>query len=621
MNPDEKRVMLKKIVLTLVLCMPPLLALAEPENYIILFDCTASMKGSDGGPVVWEDAKSILTDAVFSINGDEAKIIVIPFQDKVGNVVEFYASDGSKASKLNSILADVDRMISSPHRGTSICRAWDRGLKYLEEDCFNFMLLLTDGADNINLSTGNPAKLDRYGKPVTPADATILDECTEEVCCRIRKWCEFGPNKIMSYSRLTQGAQVAKITEAAKNCRNIDFSDGLNLSLLSTREIVFNVSDFRTVNQLSVPLKLNNSLSGKATVKSNNDLFDLFLQKEGFINGSATLVIKPKLGYQELRERVGQQVNVIAQIESANQKDLNILLNEVELKVIGSPEKVLSVKLDRTDLGRALHYRKFLWKKASTPDTLHTKLSFDFNDYAEDASSRAVFNICSDADEYCEFYVNGEKASSFIVNADSDVEVGVVFNPDAPEAYYGVQVISADTELDRIDNVSIESGEIWKTQFFGKYRIRTNPLKIALIVILLSVFALFLLWTCVLRYIFFPRFKISLIFAGPDEKFMVQKRVKGFIRFVITSSSKRQSGIMNLFTGKVQYLQMSREDGVIEDIVIEPFDKRSVRICKSPKGSYLITYPRLKINKVGQPSDTSEVINQQYKKSIKIKIQ
>lgn len=102
---------------------------------------------------------------------------------------------------------------------------------------------------------------------------------------------------------------------------------------------------------------------------------------------------------------------------------------------------------------------------------------------------------------------------------------------------------------------------------------------------------------------------------------MIPRRAKGFIRFVITSSPKRQSGLMNLLTGKVQYFMMQPEDGVTEDIVIEPFDSKSVRIRKTPKSPYVITMSRLRIKKVGQPSDISEVINQENKKTIKIQIQ
>ena len=81
---------------------------------------------------------------------------------------------------------------------------------------------------------------------------------------------------------------------------------------------------------------------------------------------------------------------------------------------------------------------------------------------------------------------------------------------------------------------------------------------------------------------------------------------------------------MNLLTGKVQYMMMQPEDGVTEDIVIEPFDSKSVRIRKTPKtpkSPYVITMSRLRIKKVGQPSDISEVINQENKKTIKIQIQ
>ena len=114
---------------------------AERENYIILFDCTASMGGSEGGPNVWNQAKDILTQSIININGEDARIVVIPFQDKIGNILDFPATD---KSRINLVLAEVDRMKSSKHRGTSICRAWDVALNYLEEDALNFMFLLTN---------------------------------------------------------------------------------------------------------------------------------------------------------------------------------------------------------------------------------------------------------------------------------------------------------------------------------------------------------------------------------------------------------------------------------------------------------------------------------------------
>ena len=613
--------MIKRILLTLILCAASFSAFAERENYIILFDCTASMKGSDGGPVVWDEAKSILTNAILEINGECAKIVVIPFQDKIGKVTELYASDKSKTSIINQILGDVDAMIGTKHRGTSICRAWDLGLRYLEEDCFNFMLLLTDGADNIDLMTGNPARLDKKGQPVTPADEAILDECTEQVCKRIREWCGFGANKIMSYSRLTQGAQVAKITDAAKGCENIGIYDGLNVSLLSTHEYVFNISDFKSADELRIPLKLNNKLSGKASVKCDSELFDISLAKKGFINGEATLTIKPKLDYSVLREKVGLKSIFKAKVESEDVKRLNILLNELTLTVIGSPEKVLSVDVQRTDLGKAGYYRKFLWKKASAPDTLYTKLSFDFNEYAEAAGSTVRFNVASADGDVCEFIVDGEKASSFVVNSDSEVSVGVVFKPESPDGYYGIQIVSDGSDVDRIGNASVEKGEQWSTFVHAKYRVRTNPLKIVVISILLFIVGLFCMWVLLLRFLFFPRFKNSLVLVGKGDQTMVMRRSKGFIKFVITSSPKRQSGLMDLLTGKVQYFVMQSEDGVTEDIVIKPFDKRSVRICKTPRSPYAITRTRLVINTVGQPSDISEIINQTARKTIKIQIQ
>ena len=609
---------MKRIIIVLALLLFSLSASAERENYIILFDCTASMGGSEGGPNVWEDAKDILTQSILNVNGEDARIIVIPFQDKIGTIFDFPASD---KSVINQVMSEVDRMKSSRHRGTSICKAWDVGLKYLEDDCLNFMFLLTDGADNIVLGTGNPVALKADGTPKTDVDRELLDECTEEVCKRIRRWCDFGPNKIAFYSRLTQNARVEKITEAASGCDNIRFSDGLNIAQLKTREVTFNILEFLSADAIKIPLKLTNTLSGKASIKSESDLFNLTLASGGFINGSATLIVTPNKDYDELRSSVGNSLKIKARVDSEDLDNLNIFLNEVTLNVIGSPETVMNVTVHSDVLGKVRHYRKFLWKKASVPDTLYTDISFELNDYAESADSKVGFNISSTAGNQCEFFVNGEKCSSFKVDSDSEIRIGTVFKPEAQEGVHVIEIASSGRGVDRIDNARLDKGETWNTQLSAIYKLRSNPLLTALIIIALILAASFILWMCLFRYMVFPRFRCSIISVGKGDEVPIPRRARGFIKCVITSSSKRQSGLVSFLSGPVLYFPMSITDGVTEDIVIEPLDKKSVRICKDRTGTYLISMARLKITTVGQPSAVSEVINQQTRKTIKINIQ
>lgn len=516
----------------------------------------------------------------------------------------------------------MDTLIGTHHSGTSICRAWDEGLKYLDEGGFNFMLLLTDGVDNIDLKSSKAALIDKSGMPKSIVDENILNNCIEEVCKRVSKWCDFGPNKIMSYSRLTQGARVEKITEAASKCENIEFVDGLNIALLAERDITINVSDFKSSGETRRPLRLNNSLSGEAVVECDNDLFDLSLEKGGFINGNATLVIRPKVSFQDLRAGVGLSATFEACVESEDKEDLNILLNDLTLRVEGNPERVLSVSFDKSNLGLATHYRKFLWKKASVPDTLYTNFSFAFNEYAVNANSWVEFDVYAEDKDCCEFFIDGSKVDSFTVSQDSEVEIGLVFKPGAlQQPTFGFQVVSADNDIDRIDNARLEEGEIWKTQMRAKYRIRTNPLKTSLIIISLLLLGLLAIWILVLRYIFFPRFKVSLVLVGKGDQALIPRKAKGFVKFVITSSPIKQSLLRDIFVGKVQYFRMDASAGITEDIIVEPFDKQSIRISKRPHDPYIVSMSRLKIKKVGEPSEISEVINRQNNKNIRIQIQ
>lgn len=286
-------------------------------------------------------------------------------------------------------------------------------------------------------------------------------------------------------------------------------------------------------------------------------------------------------------------------------------------------------------------YDSYLWCKHH-PDTLKKTLVFEFNSDAKRLLDRPVKlglfkkelspegneRLVPLSTDQVELFVDGVLSPDNTISVDKHVgelEVAVVFpnlEPTRVHTWY-IKVID-NGGLDIINDYEV-SGSSASAPIVREVQVKTvkraNPLAVGVNTVLLSLLALFCLWICVIRYIVFPRFKISLIAVGKEGQTMIPRRAKGFIRFVITSSPKRQGALMNLLTGKVQYFVMQPEDGVTEDITIEPFDKRSVKICKNPKGPYMVALSRLRIKKIGQPSDISEVINQKDKKTIQIQIQ
>lgn len=286
-------------------------------------------------------------------------------------------------------------------------------------------------------------------------------------------------------------------------------------------------------------------------------------------------------------------------------------------------------------------YEPFLWC-SHQPDTIKKTLVFEFNDDAKRLLTRPVKlglfkkELTKEGSErlvpintkQVELYVDGVLSSDNTFRVDKNVEeleIAIVFpnlEPTRVHTWY-IKVID-NGGLDIINDFEV-SGYHEPTPIVEEVQVKTvkraNPLAVGVNSVIFVLVALFCLWVFVLRYIFFRRFRISLVSVGKEGQTMIPRRAKGFIRFVITNSPKRQSAFMDLLTGKIQYFVMPAEDGVTEDIEIEPFDKTSVRIEKGTKGVYAVTLSRLRIKKVGQPSEISEVINQQNRKTIKIQIQ
>lgn len=196
----------------------------------------------------------------------------------------------------------------------------------------------------------------------------------------------------------------------------------------------------------------------------------------------------------------------------------------------------------------------------------------------------------------------------------------MVFAPDAAEGVHVIKVSSRGQGVDRVENARLENGETWDALFTSKYTLRKNPLLVTLWIVSAIVLGLFVLWMAMVRYLVCPRFKISLINVAKGNEPAIPKRARGYVKCVITPSSKRQSALKTFLIGKVLYFQMSPEDGVVSDIVIEPFDKKSVRICPDKMGEYVATLSRLQVNTVGQLSNVSEVFFKQTKTTIKINI-
>ena len=146
---------MRRILLLFLVLLPMTLLAQRERNYIYLLDCTKSMKGFNGSPNIWEPTKSYLRSELDK-HTSGTTLHVIPFQGKVHPSFDFDATnfDAKKwkeiEDKINVYVEDIT--------GTNICDSWDATDKYIDKHKDNYIILLTDGKDNVK----GMVKLDEF---------------------------------------------------------------------------------------------------------------------------------------------------------------------------------------------------------------------------------------------------------------------------------------------------------------------------------------------------------------------------------------------------------------------------------------------------------------------------
>lgn len=168
------------------------------RNYIYLLDCTKSMTGYGGSPKIWEPTKNYLRKELEK-HVPGTTLHVVPFQ---GNVLPAFSFDANNLD-WNNIEKELEKHVQNV-TNTNICDAWKANDRYIDLHKDNYIILLTDGKDNVNGMA---------------AVAKMLSE-----------WCGKYPNTYAFYVQLTEAAidqGVAKVIDICDNEFVIDASKGI----------------------------------------------------------------------------------------------------------------------------------------------------------------------------------------------------------------------------------------------------------------------------------------------------------------------------------------------------------------------------------------------------------
>lgn len=243
-----------------------------------------------------------------------------------------------------------------------------------------------------------------------------------------------------------------------------------------------------------------------------------------------------------------------------------------------------------TSWGKEEFYEDFMWKKY-VPDTLYRQIAFDFNDdaknYMTEPLQLGLFKKTDSGkmvpvlDNEMEVFANGVKCPDNIISVSPDTEtvlVGIVFNPKAENKVHhwffkpvndgGAERINdMDPEMFNSPNSSLLELEVEKNKIM-------NPLAVGTLAFGIILISALLIWLLLLKFIFYPTFKVGKIMLCDPVPYMCQKSLRGCRKLVLTKNKSSQSFLNRLFTGRVIYDVNSMWTS---DIVIIPRDRKSVK--------------------------------------------
>lgn len=511
---------LKTILFFLSLIMSLSVFAQRERNYIYLLDCTKSMTGFNDSPNIWEPTRNYLKKELDK-HTPGTTLHVIPFQGKTLPAFSFDAND----LDWNKIDKELQKHVKNV-TNTNICDAWDSTDKFIDPHKDNYIILLTDGKDNVS--------------------------GMEAVSKKLRDWCGKYPNSYAFYVQLTEAAidpNVVKVIDICDNEFVIDASKGIPTFGSFDKGLIIYAN---TLN-LDKVHKIGFSSVGKYPAKAicKDPYFDVKVVDNKIENGIVPVQIVAKQPIAQINASLPQIYNFTFDVTS---DEVNIINPTVKVQMTNKPERSLEMLSEETDMGKATWYDSFLFWGASNPDTLSVDLKAIFNDEAKKDGSAIELQI-TDLDklkDYQLFYNNKPVENGKIrLNSNDNAAniLSVVYNPGAKE---GKRYMSLRTTLKQdLDNINDQPVELYDLTLRAKYVENWNPLKTILMWIGILILAALLLWFLLAKHFIYPCIGVKTIQI--NDPYFSKVNVKGKRMVIFTNKKMEQSLLNRIFTGEILY--------------------------------------------------------------------
>lgn len=478
------------------------------------------MTGYGGSPKIWDPTREYLRKELEK-HTPGTTLHVVPFQGKVLPAFSFDANN-LDWNKIDKQLQEHVQNVTN----TNICDAWDATDKYIDPHKDNYIILLTDGKDNVN---GMAA-----------------------VAKKLSNWCGKYPNTYAFYVQLTEAAideDVAKVIDICDNEFVIDASKGIPVFGSFDKGLIIYAN---TLN-LKKTHPIGFSSAGRYAAKAIcEDLyFDVKVVDNKIEGGIVPIQITSRKPISEINSELPETYNFTFQVQS---DEIRIINPMVKVQMTNKPERSLEILSEETSMGKATWYDSFLFWGASNPDTLSVDLKAVFNEEAhKDGSTVDLIVEDSDGEKDFQLFYNNQPVDKGKITLKGTEKtpsiLSVVYNPNAKEGtrYLTLKAISK-RELDKINDQPVE---LYQLSLRSKYVENWNPLKTMLVWLAIIILAGLLLWFLIMKPLIYPTIGVKTIQI--DDPYFSKVNIKGKRRVVFTNKNMEQNLLNRLFTGEILY--------------------------------------------------------------------
>ncbi len=508
---------------------------SRQRNIIYVLDCTGSMGGYNGAPNIWAPTKQFLKSELVkeAKENNGSRVTILPFQQKVLQPINVDLTNKEAWPEIENTLDVYLAQLTA----TNICDSWLEGEKYIDESCDNYLVLMTDGHDNIGGSANESKRIDLLGQ--------IL-----------KNFCGKYKNTKGFYVELTKAAALPQVIELSiQNCDDlykIDASEGIpTFGCISDNQINVNTRDLPK----DVVLGFSNSGTfASKLIEEGNELVNLSLKDDKISKGKIVLHIESKVGNDTeiLNKAIGAPTTDISfDIES---DDVIITNPEMNLTLHAIPLRTLDIKLsDKDNVTEIERTKPFLWVKGNESDTLIWHIETEFSDEAVANHSSAIFSIHCDKDmSDCRMIFNGEEIandSKAMITPGENALIEIIVPSEVDDRDFNITLTEVEsTNLDRINGEDPASATV---MLGGNVDTSTSATEIVTWCLAGLIVLFLLLWFLIVRNLKYPKFNRGIIVI--QSPYYASLKVKGYRLVVMTAHQQKQGFFDRIWKGKILY--------------------------------------------------------------------